>query len=170
MGLSSGSVSHLCMHQSFKATYSSRGCTSPPPHPSSLRTKRQKSMTHNMLLFMVSENSSFHPFFFPSFLWLFPTITNPASFHMYSRLPARGLALIQLLLQLLSLKCTTPQLFPSTGRYLHWLQLQKQKRKKKSSEKKPKSKNVALTRKQKTLETRRHQSANHHTRSINCRI
>lgn len=53
----------------------------------------------------------------------------PASFHVCGRQPARTLALIQLLLLLLqSLKCTTPQLPPSTGGYLQWLQLQKKKK------------------------------------------
>lgn len=33
MGLSSGSVSHLCLYRSFKATYSSRWRAVPPPLP-----------------------------------------------------------------------------------------------------------------------------------------
>lgn len=50
-----------------------------------------------MLLFMASENSSFHVDFL-SFHWLFPTSAYPASFHVYVRQPARRLTLIQLLL------------------------------------------------------------------------
>lgn len=50
-----------------------------------------------MLLFMASENSSFHVDFL-SFQWLFPASADPASFHVYVRQPARRLTLIQLFL------------------------------------------------------------------------
>lgn len=95
----------------------------PPPR---LNKKQWKSLTHIVLLFMDSENGSFRVDFSSSH-WLFPAITDLASFHMYSR----KLTVIQLLLlSAHSLKCIAPQLFPSMGGYLRWLQLQKTFRKK----------------------------------------
>lgn len=137
MGLSSGSVSHLCLYQSFKATYSSRWRA---VHPPLALTRNSRNQWLILCYYSWLQKTVCSIRIFQAFMGCFQRSRTPHPFictvgsvrgsSLWSTCSALGAQ---------SLKCTAPQLFPSIGGYLQWLQLQK-KKSSSSSEKEHKSK------------------------------